>query len=65
MNAVADLYEATEFEDMLHSAESNAANAWEQDFVSGVREKWLLYGRRMFLSDKQDEILKRIASDES
>lgn len=65
MSTVADLYDDSEFEDLLSEAEANTANGWEEDFVTGIREKWDQYGRRMFLSDKQDEILKRIANDES
>jgi len=65
MSTVADKYEDNEFEDLLDTAESYAANGWEQQFVSDMQDKWQQYGRRMYLSDKQDEILNRIAADEN
>lgn len=65
MSTVADLYDDSEFEDLLSEAEANTANGWEEDFVTGIREKWDQYGRRMFISEKQNDILNKIANDES
>lgn len=54
-----------EIEDMISEAEANASNAWEDNFVEGLRDKFDQYGIRMYLSDKQHEILERIASGEN
>ncbi len=65
MSTVADLYQDDEFEGLLSQAEDCAANDWETNFVSDMRDKWDQYGRRMFISDKQNDILNRIANDEN
>ena len=61
MSTVADKYEDNEFEDLLDTAASSAANGWEEQFVSDIRNKWEQYGARMYLSEKQEEILNRLA----
>jgi len=61
---VQDVYTEQEFIDLLDEAESNAKNSWEETFVSDMREKFNEYNVRMYISDKQDEILNRIANDE-
>jgi len=61
---VQDEYTEQEFLDLLDEAEANAKNTWEETFVSDMRDKFDEYNVRMFLSDKQDEILNRIANDE-
>lgn len=58
---VSDLYD--DFEDVLDVAESKARGAWEEQFVADLRDKFDEYGERMFLSDRQDEILQRITGD--
>ncbi len=63
MSKVQDFYEDDEFEDLLSSASARVANKWEDDFVTSLDEKWQEFGRRMYLSDKQQEILERIAND--
>lgn len=61
---VHDEYEDDEFETLLSDAEMNAANDWEEQFVSDLRDKFEQYGRRMYLSENQREHLERIAGDE-
>jgi len=61
---VQDEYEDDEFESLLSDAEMNAANDWEEKFVSDLRDKFEQYGRRMYLSENQREHLERIAGDE-
>lgn len=63
-NKVQDIYSEIEFSDLLDEAENNAANAWEENFVSDLRGKFNEYGIRMFLSESQQEHLERIASGE-
>jgi hypothetical protein len=58
---VSDLYD--DFEDVLDIAESNARGAWEEQFVDDLRAKFDEYGERMFLSDRQNEVLQRITGD--
>lgn len=50
-----------DFEDLLSEAESKARGAWEENFTEDMRDKFDEYGDRMYLSDRQEEILKRIA----
>ena len=42
----------------------NAANDWEESFVANMQAKFDEYGVRMYISDKQQENLERIAGDE-
>lgn len=53
-----------DFEEMLSSAVENASNEWETEFVSSLQERYEQYGVNMFLSEKQDEILRRLADGE-
>lgn len=64
MSQVQDIYEDDEFEGLLEDARMNAANDWEENFVSDLSSKYDEFGRRMFLSDAQREHLERIASYE-
>lgn len=61
---VQDWYSDEEFEDVLSDAESNASNDFEINFCSDMRDKFDEYGKRMFISERQREILERIANDE-
>lgn len=63
-NKVQDIYSEIEFSDLLDEAESNAANSWEETFVSDLRAKFNEYGIRMFLSESQQDHLERIADGE-
>nr|BDD45134.1 hypothetical protein 20 [bacterium] len=63
MSQVQDNYRDEEFEELLGSAEVNAANDWETTFVSDMNKRWEKYGRRMFLSEVQREHLERIAEN--
>lgn len=59
---VAEMFdEASEFEDLLDAAESEASTGWEMDFVSDMRDRFEEYQERMYLSERQIEILERIA----
>ena len=62
MTKVYDHYSDREFEDMLGEAEENASGDWEETFVSDLRDKFAEYGMSMYLSDKQKDILERIAN---
>ena len=61
---VQDIYSEDEFEGLLDSARMNAANDWEENFVSGLADKFEEFGRRLYLSDSQRDHLERIANDE-
>lgn len=61
---VQDLYEKDEFEELLDNARMNAANDWEESFAADMKTRYEQYGRRMYLSDAQQEHLERIANDE-
>lgn len=59
---VIDMYpDDDDFEELLASAEGNASSDWETEFVSSLQERYHQYGIDTFLSEKQDEILHRIA----
>lgn len=61
MTKVRDLYDELEFTELLDEAENNASGSWEKNFISDMRDKFDEYGTGMFISDKQDGILQRIA----
>lgn len=61
---VQDIYKESEFEEMLEDARMNAANDWEESFVADMKDRYTQYGRRMFISDAQKDLLERIANDE-
>lgn len=63
-DTVQDHYTEDDFEFLLDDAESNAANEWEEGFVSDMKERFQLYGKRMYISAAQREHLERIADDE-
>lgn len=58
-NTVADLN--FDFADILADASFNAETDWEMGFVSDMEVKFAEYGSEMFISEKQLEILERIA----
>lgn len=62
MSTVADFFD--DFEDVLYVAERKARGAWEEQFVADLTEKFEQYGERMFLSERQAEVLNRITGDE-
>ena len=63
-DTVQDHYTEDDFESLLDDAESNAANDWEEGFVADMKERFQLYGKRMYISAAQREHLERIADDE-
>lgn len=64
MSMVRDHYGENEFLDILVVAEDEASGTWERTFVSDMKDKFFEYGLSMFLSEKQREILERIAYGE-
>lgn len=58
---VQDVYSEQEFEDLLEAAEENAKSAWEQDFVTDMRDRYDIYNLRLFLTEKQEEALVELA----
>jgi hypothetical protein len=59
---VADLFDdIDEFETLLSDAEAGADSDWETDFVDDLRNRYDEHGERMYLSERQLEILERIA----
>jgi len=63
-DTVQDHYPGDDFESLLIDAEANAANDWEETFVSDLKTRWQTYGKRMFISQAQRSNLERIANDE-
>lgn len=61
---VKDNYDEREFQDLLDAAEENASGNWEKTFVSDLQDKFEEFGTGMFLSEKQEDILNRIANGE-
>lgn len=53
-----------DFEEVLASARMNAANDWEENFVADIAERYKMHSGRMFLTEKQNDTLNKIASDE-
>ncbi len=63
-DTVQDHYTEDDFESLLDDAESNAANDWEEEFVSDMKARFQMYGKRMHISAAQRQHLERIADDE-
>jgi hypothetical protein len=61
---VCDLYDDSDFEDLLTDAKNSASDSWEDNFISDLEFKYDEYGSDMFLSDLQNDHLTRIASKE-
>lgn len=65
MSKVSELFEtADEFEDLLSEAETEAKTGWEMDFVADMRTRYTTYGAEAFLSERQLELLEKIAGAE-
>lgn len=47
---------------LLEEAAANLSGDWEQDFVGGLRTRYEKWGAEAYVSDKQLQILRRIAS---
>jgi len=62
---VQDLFDdEAEFQELLDTAKNNAANDWEENFISQQIDKFAQFGRQMYLSDLQLVNIRRIARDE-
>lgn len=49
------------FSELLEEARMSAANDWEEKFIAGLIEKFNKYRGGMYLSDLQNDHIKRIA----
>ena len=58
---VEDQFEPGAFVDVLHKASKNAKPGFERNFVDSLIENYNEYGDEMFLSEKQESIIVRIA----
>ena len=47
--------------DMLQQAEVNASSDWEIQFVTDMQTKFELYGDDMYMTDRQWNVLSRLA----
>ena len=56
-----DFFEDGELDGIIDQAETNANNDFEMEFTSSIREKFDEWGENMFMSEKQRDILRRIA----
>lgn len=62
---VSDYYgDPKEFKRVLSDAITNAETEFEEEFTTDMEERFLDWGMRMLLSDKQHEVLLRIANKE-
>jgi hypothetical protein len=59
---IIDLYDSSgDFDDLLSRAEDEATTNWEMGFTSDLRDRFDEYGDEMYLTERQREILERIA----
>lgn len=54
-------YDLDDFADLLVAADRGAATGWEMDFIKDVQDRFALYGERLYVSEKQLDVLRRIA----
>jgi len=60
---VSDIYDdEAEFSELIEDARMNAADDWEENFVADLAKKFEQHGSDMYLSDLQNDRLKRIAA---
>ena len=59
---VKDWPEIEDFQDLLDTAEAEAREGYEQDFVADMLKLYARWGQEMYLSDRQKETLERIAN---
>ena len=52
------------FQEVIDEAEANTKNNWEDNFIGDMGGKYKQYGGKMYISEKQIEILQRIANKE-
>ena len=64
MAKLSEIYgeDISDFEELLSDASASASTQWEMDFVEELEERYEIYGVDMFLSDKQSDVLERIAN---
>ena len=59
---IADIYDdVSDFEDLLEAAEAEARTDFEMNLTEGIRNRYEKYQERMYLSEKQRQIIERIA----
>lgn len=64
MAKVKDMFDdLKDFELLLDEACSNAESGWEMDFTDEMAERYELYKGDTFLSEKQEDLLRRIANE--
>lgn len=56
-----NVYEIDDFDQILEEAEDQAKTEWEIKFVSDIRDKLDEYGEETLISERQLEVLTRIA----
>ena len=61
---VCDFYTLDEFSFLIQEAHDRAKTTWENDFVFEISQKFAEYGENMYLSEKQQAVLERIANYE-
>jgi len=60
---VSDTYTDAEFRDLLSSAAANASRGRDMEFVEEMESKFEQWGSRCFLSEAQENWLKRLARE--
>ena len=60
---VADFYDYEEFEELLERADFSAIGEWEMNFVADMIDKFEQYGLNTYISDKQQEMLEKLANN--
>ena len=55
--------EIKNFEELLETAEGNAVEDWDMEFVADIRTKFERHGGDAFISEKQLNQLERIAGE--
>lgn len=58
---VLSFFEESEVFDILHLAQSNASTSWEQDFMQQQISRYQTYQGRMLLSEKQANVIRKLA----
>lgn len=58
-------FDANELEELLRKAKEKAKTDWEKSFVEDMSNKFEQWGDRLYLSQKQMDIIRKIAKQKS
>ena len=50
------------FEELIEQAQLNAKSGFEMDYMEDIRDKFVMFGLSMYVTEKQISLIERIAN---